>query len=344
MTKLYIALQEGLVVAAGQQDLWRADWHMVGLAPECVAVDPFGPERLYCGTSGNGLWRSEDEGVSWQPVGPGISHADVTAVVVSSVEQIGGRGVVWAGTEPSALFRSEDGGDSWQERRGLRSLPSASTWSYPPRPWTHHVRWITPDPHRGERLLVSIEAGGVLRSRDAGQSWEDRKPQGPRDAHTLLAHPQAPDRLYAAAGDGFSSPGSGYAESPDGGDSWRRFGAGLHHHYLWGMALDPHEPDTVVVSAARGPREAHQRTIAESTLYRRTAGEAWQEIRAGLPEPRGTLIPVLAANQAEPGAFYLASNRGVFRSADAGLTWERLLVPWPESFSRQHPRSLVVVR
>jgi hypothetical protein len=28
----------------------------------------------------------------------------------------------------------------------LRQLHSAPTWSFPPRPYTHHVRWMTPDP------------------------------------------------------------------------------------------------------------------------------------------------------------------------------------------------------
>src|SRR5260221_601021 len=77
-------------------------------------------------------------------------------------------GVIYAGTEPSAIFRSEDVGETWRECRGLIELPSAHEWSFPPRPETHHVRWIEPDPHTQGRLFAAIEAGALIRSPDAG--------------------------------------------------------------------------------------------------------------------------------------------------------------------------------
>lgn len=341
MIRLYLAMEEELLVVTHRNGRWQVDSPLAGVPMESVAADPLRPERLYCATFGRGLWRSGDAGLSWQPAGEGIAHTEVTAVAVSGIERAGEHGVVWAGTEPSALFRSEDGGESWQEQQGLRGLPSAPTWSFPPRPWTHHVRWITPDAAVAGRIFVCIEAGALIRSLDGGHSWEDRQPDSPRDTHTLRSHPLAPGRLYAAAGDGFMAPGSGYAESHDAGVTWQRFGTGLRHHYLWGVAVDPGNPETVVVSGARGPREAHNPTSAESTIYRRTGGGAWQEVRAGLPDPKGILRPVLAANEAEPGVFYLASNHGIFRSEDAGLTWERLAVAWPERFRHQHVQGLV---
>lgn len=54
--------------------------------------------------------------------------------------------VVYAGIDPTALWRSEDGGEHWEELPALLDLPSAPTWSYPPRPDTSHVGWITLDP------------------------------------------------------------------------------------------------------------------------------------------------------------------------------------------------------
>ena len=63
--------------------------------------------------------------------------------------------------------------------------------------------------------------------------------------------------MYAAAGGGFLQEGTGYAESPDGGDTWAKPNRGLLRHYLWELvAVDPGDPDTVLVSAARGPRLA----------------------------------------------------------------------------------------
>jgi hypothetical protein len=163
------------------------------------------------------------------------------------------------------------------------------------------------------------------------------------DAHTIAAHPRAPGRVYVVAGDGYGNPGNGYAESRDAGLTWTRHADGLRHHYLWSIAVDPADPDTVVVSGAHGPREAHDYRAAEAAIYRRRGQSAWEEARVGLPETRGALSAVLAANPAEPGVFYAGSNHGLYRSADAGETWERLEVPWPDERRRDHPEGLSIV-
>ncbi|MBA2285053.1 MAG: hypothetical protein H0W02_06200, partial [Ktedonobacteraceae bacterium] len=166
MTKVYVAMQNSLVIMTGNNDDWRTTIKLDGMPVFDVAVDPFNQSRVYAATIGNGLWRSDDAGENWQSVGPGITYDMVMAVAVSPVEKYGQYGVVWAGTEPSALFRSEDGGDTWQERPTLLDLPSKPTWSYPPKPDTHHVRWIQPDSHEAGRLFVAIEQGGIMRSLD----------------------------------------------------------------------------------------------------------------------------------------------------------------------------------
>jgi hypothetical protein len=335
MTRLYVAMQDRMVIVSGRNSHWSVAYGLPHLPLTCVAVDPRRPEMVYCGSFGKGLWHSADGGASWKPAGEGITSAQVTSVAVGDPGQVGSLGVVWAGTEPSAIFRSEDGGATWTEPAVLTDIPSSSSWSFPPRPYTHHTRWIAPDANQAGRILVSIEAGGVMRSLDEGRSWEDRKPGGPYDAHTIVSHRMAPGWVYVAAGDG-------YAESHDGGSSWRWFTDGLRHHYLWSVATDTGDPEVVVLSAARGPREAHDPGPAASTVYRRASGGEWQEASEGLPEEKGTIIPELATNPAEPGMFYLASNRGVFKSADSGLTWEQLEIPWPEDLRHQHVQGLAV--
>jgi hypothetical protein len=342
MTNIAIAMPDGLIVLQRQNSHWEAGRQMHNLPAQCLAADPFRPERIYCGTFGRGLWRSADGGASWQPVGDGITQQQVMSVAVSPVERAGAYGVVYAGTEPSYLFRSEDGGDTWEDRSTFRALPSAPTWSFPPRPYTHHVRAIGLDPTDPGRLYIAIEAGALLRSSDSGLTWEDRTPDGPRDSHTLATPPSAPGRIYAAAGDGFMAPGRGFAMSHDRGSTWERNGAGLRHHYLWGLAVDPGNPDTLIVSAANSPQQAHNPLSAESAIYRKTADAAWQQCLDGLPASQGMLASSLAANAAEPGVFYAANNQGVFRSPDAGLTWERLAIPWPDSYRMQHVRALLV--
>ena len=330
MTRIYVATGDALAVIGRLDGGWSAALALVGKQTYCLAADPRRPERVYCGTFGQGLWRSEDAGQSWRPAGPGIESEAVTAVAV------GADGLVWAGTEPSMLYRSEDGGERWQKRPALADLPSASTWSFPPRPWTHHVRWIAPDPADAARIYVGIELGGVMRSLDGGATWEDRKPGSQHDAHTLAVHPAAPGRLYEAAGGGF-------AETRDWGQSWRRHDEGLKWHYLWGLAVDPADPDCLLVSASPGPREAHDRRTARTVMHRRIGSAAWEPIAKGLPEEAGTRGYVLATNPAEPATFYAAPHDGrVHRSTDRGESWAALAIGWPEGYRAEEGNALLV--
>jgi photosystem II stability/assembly factor-like uncharacterized protein len=247
----------------------------------------------------------------------------VTAVAVAHAERTDGLGIVYAGTEPSTVFRSVDGGDSWMDLASLRALPSADTWSFPPRPHTHHVRWIEADVSVADRLFVAIEAGALVRTFDGGQTWHDRVRGGPYDTHTAVTHSLAPGRIYSAAGDG-------YFESTDAGESWRSPQDGLKHRYLVGVAVGPADPDAVIVSATDGPGSAYRPRSAEAFVYRKTGLERWERALSGLPEAKGTTASQFATHAGEPGVIYGANNRGLFRSDDAGQSWKDLDLPWPK--------------
>jgi photosystem II stability/assembly factor-like uncharacterized protein len=328
-TTLYIATDAGLAVVTGRGDGGRTEWALSGKVAQCVAVDPRRPERVYCGTFDAGLWCSGDAGRSWQPAGAGIPHPAVMSLAV------GPEGTIWAGTEPSAIFHSDDGGRSWREEPALRELPSAPTWSFPPRPYTSHVRWIQLDPHDSGRVLASIEAGGVMRSEDGGATWDDRHPDTPRDAHGLAMHPDAPGRVYAASGD------RSYAESADGGRTWRRLNEGLTYHYLWSVAVDPGDPDTVVVSGSPGAGHAHRSGHSESALFRKRGDAPWEQIAEGLPPAEGTMTYALATAD---GSFFAAPHQGdLYRSTDAGRSWAALGVAWPGGDERPYVQGLAAV-
>jgi len=320
MPTCYAALDDRLLVI--EDDDWMARERPVADSLECVAAAPERPGRVFVGTVDAGLRYSTDGGDSWTT---GLDTDDrVTAVTVSPHDP----DVIWAGTEPSRVYRSTDGGDSWSERPGLQDLPSASRWSFPPRPDTHHVRWIAVDPTDPDRLSVAIEAGALVRTDDAGEHWEDHPDGARRDNHTLGTHPDAPERVYTAAGDG-------YAESRDRGDTWSFPQSGLDHRYVWGLAVGA-DPDDVVVSAATGARDAHS-TEGESYVYRRT-DDGWERAMSGLPDPDGLARAVLAAHD---GRFYALTNHGLFASED-GTAWSALDLAWPDEY-RQLPRGLAVV-
>ena len=204
-TTAYAALDDRLLVV--DEDGPAARERLVGRDFESVAASAEAADRAFAGTVESGIQRTTDGGDTWERV------SDVDDRVTSLAASPHDPDVVWAGTEPSAVYRSTDGGDTWASLPPLTDLPSSSEWSFPPRPHTHHARWLEPDPRDPDRLYVAIEAGGLVRTEDGGETWIDT-PEGARfDNHTLATHPDAPGRVYTAAGDG-------YAQSEDGGDTW----------------------------------------------------------------------------------------------------------------------------
>ncbi len=330
MTKIFAAMENELLVLrqAKGKGGWQVKVELKGNSPQSVAVDQRFQNNVYCGTYDDGLWHSTDGGDTWQKVSPGITHPNVMSVAVSSTELRKNRSVVYAGTEPSGLFRSEDSGETWEEKKSMLELPSSSTWSFPPRPDTNHVRWIQTDPFQRSKLYVCIEAGALIQTQDGGINWEDRVSGGPYDTHVLATHSKARGRLYSSAGDC-------YFESHDGGATWEKPRAGLRHYYLYGIAVDSGAPETIVVSASPGPFEAHNPNEAESYLYRRTEGQNWKLINGGSFEPQGTIISMLCAGN--DGEFYALNNRGIFYSDDSGVSWKKLEIEWPKSYLSEHP-------
>jgi BNR/Asp-box repeat. len=243
-TRVYAGYDDGLRIV--DPETGSVSVRLADRAVECLSVvsggeghasEDLDDARVLAGTFDAGLFRSTDDGESFERVaaeslGPGGSGPDaVTAVATSPHDPA----VVWIGTEPSRVYRSTDGGETVQRIGGLTEVPSASAWSFPPRPDTHHVRWIEPCPADPERWFVGIEAGALVVTPDGGETWVDRPEGSRRDTHALATHPDAPDRVYAAAGDGF-------AESHDRGDSWRVVDRGLDHGYVWGARGRPRRP------------------------------------------------------------------------------------------------------
>lgn len=333
MTTVYAAMEDRLLVASGAGEDWTTTERLADHGRLECALAAGG--RVFVGTFEAGLQRSEDGGDSWERVG--ADDIDSSAVMSLAVHPED-PDTLLAGTEPSALYRSEDGGDSWHRLGGITDLPSSDEWFFPPRPDTHHVRWAAFAPDDPERIYVGIEAGALLYTADGGETWTERPPGSRRDNHTLAVHPDAPDRVYSAAGDG-------YAESHDRGESWSHPQSGLEHRYVWGLAVDPGDPDRVLVSAATGAGNAH-RAPGDAHLYRlsgpRGDGEtAWERIDDhGVPAGEGALRCVLTATG--PGEFYACNDHGVYRSTDGGDAF-RPVVEFGDEFAGQTCRGLAVV-
>lgn len=326
MTRLLVATERDVVAIDAESGAAIVSRDMTG-RPTCLASDPLTSGRAWCGTQGQGVFRTDDGGASWHAVGLDGQH--VMSLAASPAE----RDLVWVGTEPSAVWRSTDGGSTWQEMRALQDLPSKPHWSFPPKPHTHHVRWIACHPQDADRLWVAIEAGALVSTQDGGRIWHDRVPGGPYDTHELSIHPALPDVLRVSAGDG-------YFESDDGGVTWRSPDAGLEVGYLRSVTIDPGDPDVVVVSASRGPHTAYAAGLSDGRLYRRAARGRWKRVRDGWPEPPGTVAPLLAPGE-HAGELWAADERGVHHSSDGGASW-RSRSSYPARVN--HLRGLAIVR
>jgi len=287
-------------------------------APRCVAVDPHDPDRVYVGTFDDGLFATNDGGESWREAWQGVADRRVMAVSASRSHRVDGVSAVYAGTEPSNLYRSEDGGKTWQLLPELRRLPSEPRWSFPPRPWTHHVSTIALHTSDPDSVVVGIELGGVMRSLDGGSTWIDHNPQAHSDAHQLLTHPLAPERVYEVAGQGI-------AVSVDRGESWRRMDSRLDRRYAWATAVDSADPDLWYASVSRSPMAAHGNRDGQSRLLR-SRGNGWSAIDHWGDDAALRRMPyALAALPGQPGRLLVGLRGGSLLLADdAGETWSLL--------------------
>ena len=68
MTQIYLALHGALAVLRPHNGHWQAELALVDQDCQCLAVDPYRPQRVYCGTFAAGLWVTDDAGRTWQPV------------------------------------------------------------------------------------------------------------------------------------------------------------------------------------------------------------------------------------------------------------------------------------
>ena len=308
MGDLFVTTGDGVARLTRDDGESQVQLSLQGSHAQCLALAPDG-DRLFVGTYGHGLWCSDDGGTSWQDLQ--LPQRDVFSVAVSAAN-----GSVYAGCEPSMLFCSDDRGRSWRELESLRRIPSAPTWSFPPRPWTSHVRWIAPNPQRAEVLIVGIELGGLMLSTDGGRTWLDHRPGAQRDVHALAWHPTVPGRAYEAGG-------GGAAWSRDEGMNWQRADAGRDRHYTWALAVDPADPESWFISANPGPMLAHHDEQAQARIYR-WQRDAWQPVMNGLSDPLDSMPYALAF---VGRTLYAGLRDGrLFASDDSGASWQPLVL------------------
>jgi photosystem II stability/assembly factor-like uncharacterized protein len=214
----------------------RSEWWEGGggLCLHTIILPTDRPGRIYAGISVAGLFRSDDNGATWQPVNEGV--ADFVEMVSAEGNPTNHRGVhccvhkVVAHPENSDVlfqqnhlgaFRSRDGGLSWQSMN--EGLPTDFGFPIAIGAAPNHSLFVIPEDETTLRTPCRLS---VWRSRDEGESWVERTDGLPEIETSVLREAMATDNR-PQTGVYFGTRDGDVFASIDDGDSWRRIASGL---------------------------------------------------------------------------------------------------------------------
>ena len=332
--RLYAGTQAGMILFRGVGDIWTSMGGSREFEPyfkDKVVDSVYGcrqsPETVFAGVTFDGLYRTKDAGRHWQRVLEG----DIRWVTVDPTDER----VIYAGTEPVHLYRSEDGGDSWEELKSLVEMPAEVKykWYFPHPPHQGHIRYINIDPENPKTIYLCIEHGGVVRSFDRGQTWEDVSDgfEYP-DIHMVVRSPGSTTRYFAATSRGFF-----IADPPEKG--WKRAEKGMESDYFHDVINLPGERAAMFVAGGHGsPQYWDQPGGVQGRIYRsEDGGQSWRQVGAGLPAKHAAMCWQLAYNPHRKDSIFAAFGdvaRGhtagppgqgaIYVTYDRGDTWEEV--------------------
>jgi len=297
-----------------------------------VAGVPSDPLTYYFGSTGGGVWKSTDAGLTWRNISDGFFEAgSIGAIAVADADP----NVIYVGTGSACprgnislgvgVYKSTDAGKTWKHI-GLREAGLIGRIRvHPKNPDLVYVAVL------GNIFGPNAERG-VYRSKDGGATWEkvlfvdDRT--GAVDLAMDVTNPRI---LYAALWTVERKPwtidsGSlvgGLFKTTDGGDTWKKLGGGLPSGVLVGkigVTVSPANPDRVwaLVEAADD----------RGGVYRSDdGGETWQRVNSQrMLLQRAWYYTHIYADPQDPDTVY-ALNTGFYKSVDGGRTFQSYPTP-----------------
>jgi photosystem II stability/assembly factor-like uncharacterized protein len=230
-------------IGYGSKDLkYRFPWTFP------ILFSPHDANVLY--TAGNIVFKTTDEGHSWQPISPDLTRADMSklepsggpitkdttgaedyATISALVESPLAPGLFWAGSDDGLIHISKDGGQSWQNI----TPPDLPEWSY--------IHTIEQSPHQAATAYVAATRYKIddfqpylYKTEDYGQTWQKITHGIPADDFTrvIRADPHRPGLLYAGTE-------TGLYISFDDGEQWQRWASNLPVAPIYDMRIKEHD-------------------------------------------------------------------------------------------------------
>ena len=287
---------------------------------------PGNASTFYFGAVAGGVWKTADGGATWSPLTDGTSISSVGALTVAPSDP----NIIYVGTGEAAPRGDMTYGDGV-----YKSVDAGRTWNHVGLGDTRQIGALIVDPKNADVVLVAAlghafgpnHERGVYRTTDGGKSWTRvlyRDEQ--TGAIDVTFDPNDSRIVYAALWQArrlpwnFSSggPGSGLYRSSDGGVTWVRLsGNGLPTGFLGRIHVS--------VSPADSRRVYAMIEAEQGGLYRSDdAGVHWQRVNDdGRLSQRAWYFSTIVADPKRPDTVY-AENTGLFRSTDAGRTFNLL--------------------
>jgi photosystem II stability/assembly factor-like uncharacterized protein len=275
---------------------------------------------IFAGVNHGSIFASVDGGQTWERRDEGLTEHDVYSLACTRL--VGGPRLL-AGTEPAHLFSSDDLGRHWTELPALRA-GETSHWRFPAPPYIAHTKHIAVHPDDPQTLFVGIEQGGLLKSTDAGRTFQVI-PGMDEDVHRTVINPHNPNAMYVTTG-------IGMYVTLDGGKTWEQWTD--QHHEIGGypdlLVHHPRRPEVMfVASAEKGPGSWFQEHYAGSRISRSVdGGRTWQAVRHGFPDrPLRTAFEAMCLEDwGESFSLFGATATGeVWSSDDGGEHWREVL-------------------
>jgi photosystem II stability/assembly factor-like uncharacterized protein len=291
-----------------------------------ITVHPTDSDTIFVGST-KGMYRSSNRGDKFEKLALPGGDADIWSVLIHPKNPKR----IYAGATPIAVYRSDDGGSSWQLTKDP-GLPNRVHMAFACR-----VMRLDVDPNSPDDIYATMEANGAMRSRNAGESWEDctadlirfcEEPkyrsrigsqteiEGMLDGHALACSAAAPGTVFLANR-------MGLFRSDDRGEHWKDMEIGKFSPLTYGRDIRTSPLDAKIMYAALSPAARS----TDGSVYRSDdVGKSWTRFDRGI-KAEATMMGVIP-HPKDANQVYAISRAGqVFGTQDGGKSWSESRLP-----------------